>query len=544
MLACAATVAPAAPSRPAPDDLLRTYVAARTAEAVGDEARAAQLFAGLAAQDPANRTIAQRALEGAIAAGNMPLALRLARGLKPAELEIDARLLLVADDLRAGRTDYAMTRLRTPGAGPDLGFLAPLIQAWDQASRGDAAALATFAQIPSRGPIANFLPEQGALLLAQLRRTAEAEPLAQRAIASAGGREPRVRTELAEAFRAAGDRVRAAAMLDGQGRSLAMARARLARGEQLGVRIDRPASAFAEVLLGLAIGLNRETDEGLPVALAQVARYAAPSNSETAVVLGLLLDQDDRPTAALSAFAGVPADDLLAEQARDARVRTLLRTNRFLEALDTASDATRGRDVDVSDFIRLGDVYSAMGRQSEAAIAYQRAISLLPASEAGSSESWAAYLLAGSALEQAGRWPEARALVEQGLKLAPDQPLLLNFLGYAKLTHGEDIDAAEAMIRKASALRPSDSSITDSLGWALFKRGKVKEAIATLEKATAGDPAQSEIGEHLGDALFTAGRRFEARFAWRAALVTAEAKPAARIGAKIDRGLEPATAAP
>jgi Flp pilus assembly protein TadD len=100
------------------------------------------------------------------------------------------------------------------------------------------------------------------------------------------------------------------------------------------------------------------------------------------------------------------------------------------------------------------------------------------------------------------------------------------------------------MIRKASALRPSDASITDSLGWALYKRGKLPEAIETLQKAAVGDPAQSEIGEHLGDALYTAGRRFEARFAWRAALVTAEAKEASRISAKIDQGLRPATAAP
>ena len=168
----------------------------------------------------------------------------------------------------------------------------------------------------------------------------------------------------------------------------------------------------------------------------------------------------------------------------------------------------------------------------------------MPASGPGSSEAWTAYLLAGSSLEEAGRWPEARAAVEKAMTLAPDQPLLLNFLGYAKLTHGEDIDAAEAMIRKASELRPSDASITDSLGWALYKRGKVSEAIATLEKAAAGDPAQSEIGEHLGDALYTAGRRFEARFAWRAALVTAEDKEAARIKAKIEQGLGPATAAP
>ena len=114
-------------------------------------------------------------------------------------------------------------------------------------------------------------------------------------------------------------------------------------------------------------------------------------------------------------------------------------------------------------------------------------------------------------------------------ELEPDKPLLLNFLGYGKLERGEDLDEAEAMIRKASALRPDDASITDSLGWALYKRGRLPEAIATLSRAAAGDPAQVEIHEHLGDALYTSGRRIEARFAWQAALITAEDKAKTRL---------------
>ena len=534
----------AAVRRPPGDDLLRTYVQARAAEAVGDEARAAQLFAGLAAADPADPTIAQRALDGAIAAGNFPLALKVARGLPAKELSLDARLLLVADDLRAGRVTPALASLETPGQTPDLSFMGPLVRAWDQVMRGDAGAVTTIGLIPANGPLGAFVPEQRALILAALNRSAEAEPFARRAVASAGGRETRVRLELAEAFRAAGDRPRALVMLEGQGRGLAVARGRIAAGQSIGRRIDTPVSALAEVLLGLAISLNRQDDQALPIALAQVARYAMPDNSESSIVLGLLLDQAGRSNDALAAFATVPADDFLIAQARDARVRSLLKERRDDDALAIARAAASARDADSVDFVRLGDTYEAMERHGEAANAYLRAVAAMPASGPGSSEAWTAYLLAGSSLEEAGRWPEARAAVEKAITLAPDQPLLLNFLGYAKLTHGEDIDAAEAMIRKASELRPSDASITDSLGWALYKRGKVSEAIATLEKAAAGDPAQSEIGEHLGDALYTAGRRFEARFAWRAALVTAEDKEAARIKAKIEQGLGPATAAP
>jgi Flp pilus assembly protein TadD len=168
----------------------------------------------------------------------------------------------------------------------------------------------------------------------------------------------------------------------------------------------------------------------------------------------------------------------------------------------------------------------------------------MAAPKATADDLWPLYLGRASALLDADRWPESRSVLEAALKIAPDEPLILNFLGYSKLERGEDLDGAEAMIRKASATAPDNGSIIDSLGWALFKRGKMDEAIALLRKAALTSPAESEIHEHLGDALYAAGRRYEARFAWSAALVTAEAETDARLKAKLDGGLLNATAAP
>ena len=184
-----------------------------------------------------------------------------------------------------------------------------------------------------------------------------------------------------------------------------------------------------------------------------------------------------------------------------------------------------------------------MDRHGEAADAFGHAIALAQ-SQGHMDDLWSLLLLQANALEEANRWPEAKASLEQAIKIAPDQPLLLNFLGYAELEHGEDRDAADAMIRKANELAPDDASITDSLGWAEFKSGKTDEAIDTLERAAEKDPDQAEIQEHLGDALYQSGRRFEARFAWSAALVTAEDKIAARVKAKLASGLTSANAAP
>ena len=184
-----------------------------------------------------------------------------------------------------------------------------------------------------------------------------------------------------------------------------------------------------------------------------------------------------------------------------------------------------------------------MKRYDDSANAYGKAVALARA-QGLKDEVWPLLLLQASSLEEGKRWPEAREALQQGLAIAPEQPLLLNFLGYAKLERGEDMDNAEAMIRKASELAPDDASITDSLGWAQFKRGKVGEAIGTLQRAAERDPDQAEIQEHLGDALFKSGRKFEARFAWAASMVTAEDEVAARVKAKLASGLTPVNAAP
>jgi tetratricopeptide (TPR) repeat protein len=293
----------------------------------------------------------------------------------------------------------------------------------------------------------------------------------------------------------------------------------------------------------MAVDLNRLNNRSLPVAMVQVARYADPRNSAGAVLLALLLDGQGRVGEALDVLRTVSDGDALAVQARDTAARILVDEKRFDEALALARAAASERDAGVGDLARLGDVLAGSERFNEAADAYGRAIAFAKA-QGLNSELWPLHLLRATALEEADRWPEAKQELQAALALAPDQPLILNFLGYAKLERGEDLDSAEAMIRKASALAPDDASITDSLGWALYKRGRYADAIETLQRAAAKDPGQPEIHEHLGDALYASGRRYEARFAWNAALITAEDEIAARIRLKLDSGLTPATAAP
>ena len=525
-------------------DAARTYVEARAAAMSGDHARAAQLLAALAEAQPDQADIARKALSEAIGAGDIELALNLARTVPAAKLPIDARLLLATEAVRRRHPERAGQWLQPTADNGDLTFLVPLINAWTAADRGDAQqALAAFDQMPTRSLLSPVEAEERAFILLKFRRTTEAESLARQAVGRAGAREMRLRLALADAFLAAGDKPRALMIIEGMGAGEAAARQRVAAGKDSGQAIDSPLEALSEVLTAFAGDLVRLQPGSPPIGLVQVARYANPQNSSATTLLALLLAGQGRSGQALALLRSIPASDPLTSQVRDVQVRILRDQKNNNEAYQIAAAAAAGPNADLGDYSRFGDVLESMNRHNEAADAYGHAIGFAQAQKLDS-QLWSLLLLRASALENANRWPEARAALQRALTLAPDQPLLLNFLGYAKLERGEDMDAAESMIRKASDLAPDEASITDSLGWAQFKRGKVDEAIATLQRAAEKDPAQAEIQEHLGDALYRSGRRYEARFAWNASLVTAEDEIAARVKAKLASGLNPANAAP
>ncbi len=225
----------------------------------------------------------------------MPLALRLARKLPQTELAVDARLLLVANELRNRRADRAIHFLGETDPESSLGFLEPLLKAWGAAERRDlTGALNAIDTVPVNSLLGPFRFENRAFILLKFRKPEDAEPFARRAIGSAGGREARLRLALADGFLAAGDRQRAIAMVEGMGTETGAARQRILSGKPTGQAIETSAQAFAEVLLGLAVDLNRLNNRALPVGMVQVARYADPQNSAAAVLLALLFESQDR----------------------------------------------------------------------------------------------------------------------------------------------------------------------------------------------------------------------------------------------------------
>jgi tetratricopeptide (TPR) repeat protein len=527
-----------------PADPGQVYVEARAAAMNGDHARSAALFAALAESQPSQADLARKALGEALGAGQIELALKLARTVPAAKLPTDARLLLVTDEIKHRRPDRALPWLTAAADNGDLSFLVPLITAWDAADRGDLnKAVTTVDQIPVNSLLGPMRAEEKALILLKFRKAVEAEPYARRAIGTAGVREDRLRLALADGFLAAGDRARAQIMIEGMGSGAEEARARILAGKPSGQAIDNSSKALGEMLTAFGTDLARMQRTAPPIGLVQVARYANPQSSSATILLAVMLDGQDRSDEALAMLRAIPQNDALISVVRDGEARILSGAKRFDEAYAIAAGPAAAPGATAADYSRLGDVYQAMKRNTQAADAYGRALALAEA-QGRKADLWPLLLLQASALEEANRWPEAKQALLKALAIAPDQPLLLNFLGYAKLERGEDTDSAEAMIRKASELAPDDASITDSLGWAQFKRGKTADAISTLQRAAEKDPDQAEIQEHLGDALFKSGRRFEARFAWEAALITAEDDIAKRVKAKLTAGLTTANAAP
>jgi tetratricopeptide (TPR) repeat protein len=131
---------------------------------------------------------------------------------------------------------------------------------------------------------------------------------------------------------------------------------------------------------------------------------------------------------------------------------------------------------------------------------------------------WRLLYARGVAYHRIGRWPEAETDLKAALVAQPDEPELLNYLGYSWIDRGEHLKEAMGMVEKAVASDPRSGAMVDSLGWAYFRLGDFKKATEKLEEAVELDAGDPEINNHLGDAYWKVGRRDEALFQWRRVL--------------------------
>jgi tetratricopeptide (TPR) repeat protein len=183
----------------------------------------------------------------------------------------------------------------------------------------------------------------------------------------------------------------------------------------------------------------------------------------------------------------------------------------------------------------LGNIMRARKLYSQAVTYYDRALSLVGKPE---KRHWVYFYARGTSYERLKNWPAAEADLEKALALYPEQPLVLNYLGYSWIDQGRNMKQGMALIEKAVALKPDDGYIVDSLGWAHFKQGNFKEAVRYLERAVELKPDDPVLNDHLGDALWRVGREREAKFQWDQALsLKPEADDVDKIKKKLEQGL-------
>ncbi len=540
-----ALLVPLAPAAATIDDRaqLSAYARARAADSFGASGDAARDYAAALAFSPDNAILAARTMSQAIAAGDRALALSSARILeRSGMLAPDARLLLLGEAVRTKKWKVASAHADAIAKDEVFSFMSPVLRAWIALeTRGDPLKMLDTAA--SHPLAASYAAEHRPLILIAIGRAQDGVAALLKSSEGAGARAARLRIAAAAYLARKRDRDRALLLLEGDAEPVRVARSLVERRKTVPGQIGGARAGIAEFLVRVAVDLQRQNAIAIALTHARLATFLAPENSETWLVTSELLSTQRQHRAALAALANVPATDPFGTAAIDARVKYLLATEDKQTALAEAEAKVKAGAPASADWVRLGELYGELQRFEDSARAYSQAIAVADPTSAAQPV-WALWLLRGSALDQAENWPEAKAALQEAYKLAPNQPLVLNYLGYAQLERRENLAEAEKLIQEASRLQPEDASITDSLGWTHYIRGNLPKAIELLEVAVAGQPGDPAINEHLGDAYYTAGRRYEARYAWRAALLHAEEDAAKRLRAKIEAGLKPELASP
>ncbi|MEZ0497795.1 tetratricopeptide repeat protein [Sphingomonas sp. IW22] len=526
----AAPVVPVLAADPPRGGELSAYVRARAADAEGAADVAAHGYALALAADPGNEVIAIRAFREALAVGDMALARRALSVLEASNVApADGALLRFADHVAARRWDAARASADRIGQGP-LDFVGPVLNAWLTLETRTGDPLAVLDAGEGNAISRRYSNEARALLQIASGQSDAAKQTLQTMLASDQGSLD-LRIAAARLFAGRGDKGTARALLAGNDPLIVAQREALGRGEKAD-------AAFGAATLFVRLAGDLSTDDEpspLVVLLTRAALLLDPSNDRATLLLAQALSNDGAGARALALIDRVRPRSPFHPLAERLRIGIFERTGDTDAAVQLAARFSAARDATADDARTLGDLLVSSDRYAEAADAYATAMARDP-----DGADWVLNLQRGGALEQAGRFDEALPFLRRAVELAPDEPVALNYLGYAQVERGMNLPDAQALLEKARRLKPDDPSITDSLAWAYVQRGQVAKALPLLEQAVVAEPGDVEINEHLGDAYWAAGRRYEARYAWRAASVHAGDEDKARLAAKLEHGVDAA----
>ncbi len=296
---------------------------------------------------------------------------------------------------------------------------------------------------------------------------------------------------------------------------IAAALARQQSGATAAPLIADVSAGLAEAFQGMAASLTEENALNPARNFAQLALYLRPGLEPAMTALANTMEQEELWSLANEVLAKVPADSAYSWGARMRIAVNLGRMDDFDAAAAILEQMDDERPDGVEALISLGDIMRSAGRFEDSVAAYDRAVERIDQLSQGD---WVLLYTRGTVLERSGDWERAEADFLQALELEPDQPFILNYLGYSWVEMGRNVEEATEMIKRAVDQRPTSGFIVDSLGWGHYMLGNFEEAVRQLERAVQLTPGDSTINEHLGDAYWRVGRKREATFQWQHAL--------------------------
>lgn len=520
-----------------------SYLAARHASVERDASSAAAFYRSALRGDPKNNELLDRAFISSLADGSIDEAVKLAERI----LTVDksnrvARLVVGVRDLKLKKYAAAQVNINQSIRGPITDLVATLLSGWASYGAGDTkSAVANIDKLtgPEWYPIFKDLHSGMILELAGKEKDAGArleraykldDSMLRVAEAYARwlsrGKDPAAATAVYAAF----DKKLARHPLVQEG--LRETRA----GKKMTPLVDSPQSGAAEALYGIGATLTRRGGEDLALVYLQLSLYLAPNHPLALLSLADLYESVKKPPMAIKVYERMPAGSPLKRNAQIQLATNLDAAERSEEAIKILKDVTAEDPRDIEAIMALGNIERGRKRFSDCAQTYTQAIEAMPAaSEKGA---WVTYYYRGICFERSKQWSKAEVDMRKALELQPEQPHVLNYLGYSWIDQGVNLDEGMKMIRRAVEQRPDDGYIVDSLGWAYYRIGNFEEAVKHLERAIDLKPEDPTINDHLGDAYWRVGRTLEARFQWAHARdLKPEPEELPKIEAKLANGL-------
>ena len=521
------------------------YLAGRHAQQARRTAAAADFYLAALEDEPDNRDLLRRTFLILAADGRIGESLPLARRLlKLAGTDATLAVMIVGiAELADGNPALAREHFATlPDTGLNAFFL-PLVKAWLLAGEKKYdEALAELAGKASNAGLEILYGTHTALINEAAGNTAAAEE----AYKTAAGKRQRTNLRLTqlqgefleragrmESARAAYNAYMAehpnSTVLEGSLK-------RLGGGPKPPLRVKTARDGVAEALFSLA-GSIRQQDSFETMLFARLALHLKPRMDIAKLLVAEVLEGDERLAESNAVYRQIDRTSGFSWSARLRIASNLDRLDKTEQAVRELRSLAEERKDRYDALVSMGDILRRRERYREAAEAYADARARIPSLEP---RHWTLLYTTGIAHERLKEWPKAEPAFLKALELQPDQPFVLNYLGYSWVELGRNLDRAKSMIEKAVEKRPTDGYIVDSLGWVLYRLGDLPGAVKHLERAVELRPEDPTINDHLGDVYWLVGRRNEARFQWQRSLILEPEKDLeVKIRDKLENGFDP-----